>query len=115
MIKIIILIFLVIHANAKDYCQHPDIKPMIEKRKKILPIKIDEATTLYNFLCIDSTYLYYVIVDLSQYTSDELKASYIFNQNQADSFYKSTKGKLKVRYIIHKIDGTIIKIINSKN
>lgn len=115
MIKIIILIFLVICVNAKDYCQHPDIEPMVEKRKKSLPIKIDEATTLYNFLCIDSTYLYYVTLDLSKYTSDELKESYTFNQNQADSFSKSTKGKIKVRYIIHKIDGTIINIINSKN
>ena len=114
MSKISILMILVLYANANDYCKHPTIKPLVKKIKESLPVEIDKSTILYNFSCYDSTYIYYVTLDLTNYTNNELTKIYIFNQNQADSFFKSTKEKIKVRYVFHSLNGTIINIINSR-
>ncbi len=111
---IILLLIVSIQLSAKDYCQHPIIKEKVNILKQSLPIAIDSATNMYNFMCLDSRYIYYVTVDLSQYTKAELQGMYNFNQKQANSFYKSTNKKIRVRYVIHSLDGSIIKIINNK-
>jgi len=113
-IIVVTILFLGLQANAKDYCQHPTIKAKVNILKQSLPMKIDSATNMYNFVCLDSRYIYYVTLDLKQYTNTELNAVYDFNQNQANSFTKSSNGKIRVRYIMHSLDGTILKIINSK-
>jgi hypothetical protein len=97
-----------------DYCNHPSIKAQVEALKKRIPLQTDEVTTLFNFQCMDSRYLYYSIVDTSNMNNMELEQMYRFHKNRADSFNDQTKGVLHARYIFHTADGTILKIVDGK-